>query len=161
MRPLALAAFVLIAASAAGFASEPGVGVKVEPAANGKTTYRFSLDRAAAEQFRDAVVAADAKKANDVLSGLTKDPTQKAVIGLATSNVEAFKRAMTKDGAIGANGVDILVTVTDTVGEPEPLIPGRNIEGKRGPIRDFIRKAGRQVGEAVLNPWAWEVKPRD
>ena len=161
MRPLALAGLVLLTASAAS-AFDPGVGVKVEPAATaGKTTYRFSLDRAAAEQFRDAVLAADAKKANEVLSGLTKDPTQKAVVGLATSNVEAFKRAMSKEGAIGANGVDILVTVTDAAGDPEPLIPGRNIEGKRGPIRDFIRKAGRQVGEAVLNPWAWEVKPRD
>ncbi len=156
-------ALALVALPPAIGAEPPGVNVVVEDGPKpGKTTYRFLLDRANAESFREAVVSTDAKKLQENLGSLTKDPAQKAIIGLLASNVEAFKRAMGKEGAIGTNGVEIVVVVEAMSDEPPPpLIPGRNIEGKRGPVRDFLRRAGKQVGEAVFNPWSWEVKPRN
>lgn len=155
---LAAGLFALIPPGLSPAADPPGVVLTVADGPPGKTVYRFAFDRPAAERFRDTLATADAKQTADALAGLATDPGQKAILGLVGSNVEALKRAVAKDGAVGPNGFEILVTVTNVGDDPPPLIPGR--EGKRGPLRDFLRRAGRQVGEAVLNPWAWEVRPK-
>jgi hypothetical protein len=143
-------------------AADPPVSVKSEDGPKpGVKKYHVTLDRAAAEKFRDALAGSDPKKVSEVLSAAATDPAQKVALALATNNVEAFRKKMAADGAIGPNGVEIVMTAHTSENETAPLIPGRVDTRPPGPIKERLRRAGRRAGEILLNPWSWEVKPRE
>lgn len=163
--------FAGIVALSAGFAvgQEPKaappmlpVTVKAENGPKpGAVTYRVALDRAAAEKLRDALADADIKRVGEVLSSATDDPAQKVAVALATTNADAFRRRMAEDGAIGPNGSEIVMTAHPGANEAAPLLPGRVDRTPPGPLRQKLRAAARRAGEIALNPWSWEVKPRE
>lgn len=151
MRPI-LIFTALLAVLTAGRADSPK---------SNTVTYRLSLDRPAAERFRDAVASADVQTARKALDAAATDPAQKAVVALAAFNIESFKRRLSQDGAIGANGIEIVLTVHTGPNDAAPLVPGKVDDRPPSVARQWARRAARRVGEVLLNPWSWEIKPRD
>ena len=162
MRTRLLAGLAAVALANPARADGPPISVGSEDGPKpGVKTYRLTLDRPTAERFRDSLATADVKQVSDTLAPVATDPAQKLALVLATNNVESFRRKMAADGTIGPNGVEIVMTTHPGADDTAPLIPGRVDVRTPGPVRERIRTAARRAGEVLLNPWSWEIKPRD
>jgi hypothetical protein len=136
-------------------AADPEVNFKIEMGWS-ETKYIFSLNKEAAIRLREALNRADPKLIGDAIGNAlaVAIPDVRIKIGikiltmLVTNNVEAFRRALNKEGAIGPNGITITLTASGWL----PMLLSGSFSGNL-PLLD--------VANIAINPRSWSIAPRE
>jgi hypothetical protein len=153
------AAFALLTGAAPAGAEEPEVTAETSRGWV-KTTHIIKLNRAAAIKLQDGLDRADTKLIGGALTAAAPHPALKIAGAVATSNADAFKRSLNKEGAIGPNGVTI--TLTTYVGKGLDTGDWKTIAGdlmNKDPLG--LNRRATTAAEVALNPWSWEMARRD
>ena len=130
-----------------------------------KTTHVVVLNRAAAIKLRDGLNRADPRLIGTALTRVCPERALKVILVIVTHNADAFKRELNKEGAIGQNGVTITLTTYlgrgrldyDVDDWKSMIIDALSPD----PDRLGIKRRALILAEMMINPWSWEMEPRD
>lgn len=121
------------------------------------------LNRAAALKLRDGLNRVDPNLIGTALTSVCPEPALKVIHVIVTHNADAFKRELNQKGAIGQNGITITLTTYLGRGSLD-----YDVDDWKSMIIDAvsgdpwgIKRRALIVAEMLINPWSWEMEPRD